>query len=396
MEAVQSLDFSQPSKFTAELRRRITIAMGDLCEGLAAALTASLRTEVELELGEIAQNTWAAAKARLAPDAVAVAIGEGPPERSMLLAVELAMVLQALECMLGGKASQAPEDRRLTEIDWALAQTLIETIADQLSNAWDELGGAKLTPGALDMEGDGGVMVAPSEPTLSVRLRTSIDGCGSSISLLLPFHAVEAIAEGPAKSRADGAEGPDGGAARALRGGLSGAQVLLRAEIGSVQMPIEQVLGIVTDTVVELSGRARDGVLLYAEGVSLGHGHPGASGTRKAVKLEALLAQPATADTYATLGRAELERARAHALAGAEDGSGSAILRSIFVRVWAELGRTHMALGGTLALAPGAVVELDQAAEAPVELFANGLCFASGKLVVCGDGGWGVAVEEIM
>ena len=55
-----------------------------------------------------------------------------------------------------------------------------------------------------------------------------------------------------------------------------------------------------------------------------------------------------------------------------------------------------MALGGALELAPGALVELDQAAEQPVELFANGLCFASGSLVVGADGGWGVAVEQLM
>ncbi len=73
-----------------------------------------------------------------------------------------------------------------------------------------------------------------------------------------------------------------------------------------------------------------------------------------------------------------------------------AILRSIFVRVWAELGRTHMTLGGTLELAPGAVVELDQGAEAPVELFANGLCFANGHLVVTAEGGWGVTVDRLV
>ena len=71
------------------------------------------------------------------------------------------------------------------------------------------------------------------------------------------------------------------------------------------------------------------------------------------------------------------------------------MLRNIFVRVWAELGRTHIPLGHALELAPGAVVELDQDASAPVELFANGLCFASGSLVVTGDGEWGVQVDRL-
>jgi flagellar motor switch protein FliN/FliY len=79
-----------------------------------------------------------------------------------------------------------------------------------------------------------------------------------------------------------------------------------------------------------------------------------------------------------------------------ESAEGRAILRSIFVRVWAELGRTHIPLNGAVELAPGAVVELDQAADAPVELFANGLCFANGTLVVTPDGGWGVQVSQLV
>ena len=66
------------------------------------------------------------------------------------------------------------------------------------------------------------------------------------------------------------------------------------------------------------------------------------------------------------------------------------------MRVWAELGRTHLPLGRALELAQGALVELDQSADAPVELFANGLCFANGSLVVTAEGVWGVQVAELL
>ena len=90
------------------------------------------------------------------------------------------------------------------------------------------------------------------------------------------------------------------------------------------------------------------------------------------------------ADTYAKLGRAELERA-ARPPDEARRRRGADPAQHLRARV-GRAGRTHMALGAALELAQGAVVELDQAAEAPVELFANGLCFANGKLVVTGDG----------
>jgi flagellar motor switch protein FliM len=391
--AVRALDFSQPSKFSPELRRRIGSAVESCCEALSASMSASIKAEVLLEGAETTQNTWAAARAGLAADGIAVAVHADLPARSMLLHVEQPMVLQALECLLGGKAAQAPSERHLSEIDWTLAKGLLDTVVAELDVAWRDLGGPQLTRGELDLEGDAGVSVAPGEPTLSLQLRTHIDGCESAIWVLMPWSAVQSVAEG---SHGAGETDVAGPAASGLREGLSVAQVLLRAEVGSVQMPIGEMLDIAPGSVVELSERSEDGVRLYAEEVSVGRGRPGRSGARKAIKLEAADEQPVRAATYAKLGRAELDRARAHARSGAEGQTSPSILRSIFVRVWAELGRTHIALGRALELAPGTVVELDQAAERPIELFANGLCFASGSLVVTAEGGWGVAVEQLM
>jgi flagellar motor switch protein FliM len=388
------LDFSRPTKFTTDVRRRLAAELGSFADALSADLSAQLKTEVTISVEGMTQDTWAAARSRLATDAIAVGITDGSPQRALLLSVELPWLLQALECLLGGKAAQAPAERHLTEIDWELAKDVIDNVVGGLSSVWTELQGPALVRGQLDLEGDAGVTAQASEPTLAVLLQSTIDGVPSSLSVLMPWLAVEPIAEqvrsGP------GAQGaPGDGAGEGLRNGLAGAQVLLRAEVGTVQMPIERMLGIAPGGLVELSERAADGVVLYAEEVSVGRGKPGRSGTRKALKLESRDEQPTRAATYAKLGRAELERARAHAeaIAGRE---APGILRNIFVRVWAELGRTHMSLGGALELTTGAVVELDQAAEEPVELFANGVCFARGALVVTAEGAWGVHVEQLV
>jgi flagellar motor switch protein FliM len=385
------LDFSQPTKFTTELRRRIAAALGECCESLSVTLAARLKTEVAVQLGEISQSTWAAARAGLAADAVAVAVEADRPEHAMLLNIEQPLVLAALECMLGGKAAQAPAERNLSELDWSLAKGMLDTIVEELSGVWTDLGGPQLRRGELDLESDAGVAVAPGEPTLSAALQTTIEGCESCLWLLLPWSAAAPVAQGAGETAQPGGEGAAG-----LRDGLSAAQVLLRAEVGSLQMPIEDMLAIEAGAVVELGERAEDGVQLFAEEVSVGRGRPGRSGNRKAVKLQQTDEVPVRAAQYAKLGRAELERARAHAEAEADRPPTPSILRSIFVRVWAELGRTHIALGEALALVPGTVVELDQGAEQPIELFANGLCFARGRLVVTGDGAWGVAVDQLM
>jgi flagellar motor switch protein FliN/FliY len=69
-------------------------------------------------------------------------------------------------------------------------------------------------------------------------------------------------------------------------------------------------------------------------------------------------------------------------------------LGEIKLRVWAELGRTRMPLGKALSLPLGAVVDLDRPADAPVDLYVNGLRFARGHLVVS-DGEWAVRLDEL-
>jgi flagellar motor switch protein FliN/FliY len=73
----------------------------------------------------------------------------------------------------------------------------------------------------------------------------------------------------------------------------------------------------------------------------------------------------------------------------------SETLEGIKLRVWAELGRTELALGHALELPVGAVVDLDCGAEAPVDLFVNGLCFGQGHLLVTEDGEWAIQVQSL-
>ena len=70
-------------------------------------------------------------------------------------------------------------------------------------------------------------------------------------------------------------------------------------------------------------------------------------------------------------------------------------LRDIRVRVWAELGRTHVPLGQAPSLPPGAVLELDRKADDPVDLYVNGLRMGSGQLVLTDEGEWALRLLEV-
>ena len=54
-----------------------------------------------------------------------------------------------------------------------------------------------------------------------------------------------------------------------------------------------------------------------------------------------------------------------------------------------------MPLGTALGLPVGAVVDLDRTAEAPVDLYVNGMRFARGQLLVTDEGEWAVSIDEL-
>jgi flagellar motor switch protein FliN/FliY len=74
----------------------------------------------------------------------------------------------------------------------------------------------------------------------------------------------------------------------------------------------------------------------------------------------------------------------------------SGALRSVNVRVWAELGRTRMPTGQVVGLPSGAIVELDREAEDAVDLYVDGQRYATGRLVVTDDDSWGVRIEHVL
>lgn len=74
----------------------------------------------------------------------------------------------------------------------------------------------------------------------------------------------------------------------------------------------------------------------------------------------------------------------------------SGALRSVHVRVWAELGRSRMPTGQVVGLPSGAIVELDRDADDAVDLYVDGQHYATGRLVVTDDESWGVRIERIL
>lgn len=71
------------------------------------------------------------------------------------------------------------------------------------------------------------------------------------------------------------------------------------------------------------------------------------------------------------------------------------LLADVQVELAVELGRVKLPLRDLLALGPGAVLELDRPADAPVDVLVNGCLVARGEVVVI-DGDFGVRITAVV
>jgi flagellar motor switch protein FliM len=355
MSAMKTIDFTRPTKFTPDHERRLGRALAAFCRTSSTRLSAELRLPIELEFVEATQLTWANAHDRL--------------DSSALCGVA---------------------DRRLSEIDLALARRLFEDMLGQLTVVWRDLTGTELELLGIDSQLETAGVAPVSEPTLELAIQAKMLGHDYAMTLLLPHRAIAPIEERILGRRGDGEEAPDPITGLRLREAMAGIEVPLRAEIAGPETPASAVLGLAPGATLRLGGRVGEGLGLCVDGVRVLRAKPGRSGSRRAVQvLEAI--EPTAAESLARL-------ATSHRVGSRPDVEPDAAIRDslgqVPVRVWAELGQARLSLTEIVALGVGAVVELDRRLEDPIDLYVNGLRLGHGELEIIDDE-WAVRIDAV-
>jgi flagellar motor switch protein FliM len=281
---LRTVDFARPTKFTTEHERRIVRALDTFCQTAATRLSAELRVPLELAVIDTSQLPWSSAQASVPQDSVGGPLTVTPMHTRMLLTLELPLVLLAIEHLLGGAPERQPQPRKLSEIDWALARRLFATLTHQLSLVWQDLAGISLASGDVDTHTEGLQVTSVSDPTLTITFEARLGGISSTLALLVPWAAIDAVADHVAGREASAAE-TDPAVAIAMRRAVGSAPVLLRAEVAHVELAVDDVLALAPGDLVPLGAPADAGVEIYAEDVLIHRAQPGRSGQRRAVQI---------------------------------------------------------------------------------------------------------------
>jgi flagellar motor switch protein FliM len=288
---VRDVDFSRPAKFTQDQQRRIERSHDAFCRSTGTRLSAELRLTIELEVINVDQLTWSTAINELPPGSLFGIVGTAPLGTHLVVSAETGAALWMVERLLGGGGPiEQPRSiqRELTEIELALTRRLFGTIVSQLSATWEELAGLGLSLVQIETIATSLQVAPPSEPTLVLTIEARAESLSSTLSVLVPWRAIEAVAPklaGSAYGDMAGEAEADAATATAVRHTLGEAEVDVRAEVGGVELPVERVLALREGDVVPLGSRAASGVVLCIENVPVHRARPGRSGSRRAVSI---------------------------------------------------------------------------------------------------------------
>ena len=287
---MRAVDFTRPTKFTADQERRLKRSLEAFCRTASTRLSAELRVSLELEVINTSQLTWSNAHGHVLDGSISAIVEAQPIGTRLLMCAEPGLILGVIELLLGGASDAEQRERRLSDIDWALARHFFDRMLAQLSVIWADMVGLELNVSALETHLETAQMAPVSEPTLTFTMEARFNGVSSTIALLLPWSAIA-----PVESRfAARDDAPDRGEdeIRRVRRAVGGVDMTVRVEVASVEMPIEQVLALRPGDVLRLDAPADAGVTLFADKVPVHRAKPGRSGIRRAVQVTERVGRP--------------------------------------------------------------------------------------------------------
>lgn len=289
------VDFSRPTKFGPDQENRMRRLHEAFCRMAGTRLAGQHRIPMELELLDTSQLTWRDAYKLVSHDAVCAMVEMQPYGTTCLMAVEMPLLLLAIDKLLGSDDPE-PHERKLTGIDMALVQRVLGEFTSAMTMTWQDLADVEFSLGGIENSDDAEQAMPASEPTLSIALEARLGTLSSTIVLLLPHVSVQpALAEYAARTAAEVRADPE--TKEMLHRRIGEATVNVRAELGSAVMGLHEVLALQPGDSIRLAGPPPGEADLVVDDITVHRARAGRHGSKRAVQIDTVPANAGSASS---------------------------------------------------------------------------------------------------
>ena len=281
---VRTIDFSLPTRFTLEQKRRLERAHKSFARAMGPILSAELGTGVECEVIDLSQVTYQAAVQELPPAAISGIARISRLETRVLLALDGLAAATMVDRMLGGSGRSTMFSPEPTQIEVGLLRRLFSTFIGQLSRDWEDVAGVQLELDELELKLSNNEIAPRSEPCIAVTLELRVDDRAPTLVVVIPYQAIDPIAHRLEAPHEPGTAGESGDPERVLAR-LRSVLVEARAEVAHTELTMEEILALQPGDVVPLGVPQATGVTLAVGDAEVLRCVPGKNGNRRALEI---------------------------------------------------------------------------------------------------------------
>ena len=182
-----AFDFSRLDRIPKSQLRAINLLHENFVRNLASNLSAYLRSYVSLNLVSLEQISYSEFLEGISSPTCIAYIGLQPYDTTAVFEMNTSLMFGLIELLLGGNGSSPMRvNRKITEIEKQLVQTLLRVVLRDLSEAWKSVADIVFTVQSLASEPQLLHVLAPAEAVVVIAIEVSVGNASGLMNLAIP------------------------------------------------------------------------------------------------------------------------------------------------------------------------------------------------------------------
>ena len=291
-----SYDFRRPNRISKDQLRTLLSIHDGFARLFSTSLSSILRSFIEIQVESIDQVTYAEVTQSLANPTSIFIFDVEPVERKAFIEIQLGLVSSIIDRLFGGRGQNLDRNRELTAIEERVLSTIVERALADLVTTWRPF--FEIEPRLDSVESNPRFVQVSfqNDVVLYITFKVIMEEGYGYLSMCFPYLLIEPMLAQLSNtswlvSKLGGQSDED---QDLLRRELEETRLNLHALVGTTELPLSEIVELEVGDVIRLDESADRPIKVDVGGITKFWGHPGRSGTRKAIKVEQVAEEPET------------------------------------------------------------------------------------------------------
>ena len=185
--SASSFDFSRLDRIPKSQIRAMHLLHENFVRSLSSSLSAYLRTYASLSLTSLEQSSYSEFLESLPSPTCITYIGLHPYDGTAVLEFNNSLMFSLIELLLGGNGKTTVQiQRKITEIEKTLIQTLMRVVLHDLGEAWKSVADIRFAVQSLASEPQLLHVLAPAEAVVVIAIDVRVGSSAGQMKLAIP------------------------------------------------------------------------------------------------------------------------------------------------------------------------------------------------------------------